>query len=123
MPDQSLGFCLPSQLSSKLLSSAHLTFSSLTRRQSTHSHSFYTTTTLCNTTDMQLTISSVLLSVLLASAVSAAPLEASKNKMQMNGNAGKAAAKSAVGAAYCTRQTRLHLFSLLTFVLFFSYHQ
>jgi len=49
---------------------------------------------------MQLTISSVLLSVLLASAVSAAPLEASKNKMQMNGNAGKAAAKSAVGAAY-----------------------
>ncbi|KAJ7364052.1 hypothetical protein DFH08DRAFT_910380 [Mycena albidolilacea] len=49
---------------------------------------------------MQLTISSVLLSVLLASAVSAAPLEARKNKMQMNGNAGKAAAKSAVGAAY-----------------------
>jgi hypothetical protein len=51
---------------------------------------------------MKLTISSVLLSVLLASAVTAAPLEArrSKNKMVMNGNAGQAAAQSAVGAAY-----------------------
>ncbi|KAJ7274381.1 hypothetical protein B0H12DRAFT_1007067 [Mycena haematopus] len=51
---------------------------------------------------MKLTISSVFLSILLASAVSAAPLEArkSKNKMMMNGNAGQAAAKSAVGAAY-----------------------
>ncbi|KAJ6513244.1 hypothetical protein C8R45DRAFT_920943 [Mycena sanguinolenta] len=51
---------------------------------------------------MKLTISSVLLSVLLASAVTAAPLEArrGKNKMVMNGNAGQAAAQSAVGAAY-----------------------
>jgi hypothetical protein len=51
---------------------------------------------------MKLTISSVFLSVLLASAASAAPLEArnSKNKMMMNGNAGQAAAQSAVGAAY-----------------------
>ncbi|KAJ7248167.1 hypothetical protein B0H12DRAFT_728939 [Mycena haematopus] len=46
---------------------------------------------------MKLTVLSVFLSVLLASAVSAGPNE---NKMMMNGNAGQAAARSAVGAAF-----------------------
>ncbi|KAJ6531801.1 hypothetical protein B0H19DRAFT_1214136 [Mycena capillaripes] len=56
---------------------------------------------------MKLTISSVLVSVLLASTVSAAPLQTragksgkNKSKMMMGGNSAKAAASSAIGAAY-----------------------